>query len=252
MDFHPIADVFPLLEGEEFESLCKDIKAHGLRDPIALLDGKILDGRNRWRACEAAGVKPVWEPFIGKDPFAYVVSKNLKRRHLDESQRAMAAARMARLQKGANQHASIDACSQQDAADVLNVSRPSVQRARKVQDEAEPEIIAQVDAGNIAVSRAAEVAILPKPAQKRVAKAAKEGGKKAAAAAVKEEKSKTPPKNGRPKFDDRPVTDLIGKLSRLFDARADAFGKSPEHQDCLDKMGLVLAAWNRWQKKTAS
>lgn len=65
---------------------------------------------------------------------------NLHRRHLSASQRAMVAAKLATLPKGANQHASIEAPSQADAADLLNVSRPSVQRAREVRDRGVPEL----------------------------------------------------------------------------------------------------------------
>jgi hypothetical protein len=56
LEFHPLADVFPLIEGAEFDDLVADIGANGQREDIVLLDGKVLDGRNRYRACLAAGV----------------------------------------------------------------------------------------------------------------------------------------------------------------------------------------------------
>jgi ParB-like chromosome segregation protein Spo0J len=80
--FHPLADIFPLLEGYEFEELVADIKANGLIEDIVLYDGMILDGRNRYRACCAAGIEPTYRPFTGDDPAAFVISANIRRRHL--------------------------------------------------------------------------------------------------------------------------------------------------------------------------
>ena len=85
--FHPLANIFPLMEGEEFDALVADIKANGLREGIVLYENMILDGRNRYRACEAAGVQPEYPIISITDPVAYVISANLHRRHLTAQQK---------------------------------------------------------------------------------------------------------------------------------------------------------------------
>jgi N6-adenosine-specific RNA methylase IME4 len=176
--FHPLANIFPLVDGAELAALTSDIAAHGLREPITLHpDGTILDGRNRYRACLAAGSSPRFVTCDGKgSAIAFVLSLNLHRRHLNESQRAMVAARIATLQQGQRGDRSIDpSTSQPEASSLLNVSVPSVKRAREVQDSGAAELIAAVDRGDIAVSLAAKVAELPKPAQREMVQAVQQG-----------------------------------------------------------------------------
>ena len=91
---HPLADIFPLMEGAEFNELVADIKASGLHEPIILLDDLILDGRNRYRACVAAGVEPSYRPFTGEDPGAFVISANIRRRHLNTEQKRAVIAKL--------------------------------------------------------------------------------------------------------------------------------------------------------------
>ena len=88
---HELAKFFPPMEGEEFEALCKDVKAHGLLNPIVLKDDKILDGRNRAKACEKVGIKPTYEEFKNGSALEFVISQNVLRRHLTADQKAFLA-----------------------------------------------------------------------------------------------------------------------------------------------------------------
>src|SRR5580704_17028453 len=58
VDFHPLANLFPLIEDAEFEALVEDIRENGQREDIVLHKGQVLDARNRYRACIAAGISP--------------------------------------------------------------------------------------------------------------------------------------------------------------------------------------------------
>lgn len=89
MDNHEYANLFPLMNSKEFKELKADIKEHGQQDPIVLFGGKILDGRNRFNACEELDIEPKTKEYRGKNALQYVMSTNLKRRHLTDSQKAV-------------------------------------------------------------------------------------------------------------------------------------------------------------------
>lgn len=101
---HPAADLFPMMGDKEIRDLADDISAHGLLDPILLLDGKVLDGRNRLRACDLAGETPRFKDWRGDQPTSFVISANLHRRQLSKSQlAAIGAEAMPLLQAEAKQ-----------------------------------------------------------------------------------------------------------------------------------------------------
>lgn len=194
---HPYADLWPLLANNELQMLADDIRTHGLREPIWLHpDGRIVDGRNRFRACALAGVEPSTRTYDGTEDglLAFLISLNMARRHMDESQRAMVAAKIARLghgQRADRVDASIEAStSQSDAAILLNVSRSAVQRARKVADEAVPELQEAVEAGRVSVSAAAGLTQAPPEEQRRVAEASRSDSYKETQAAIAEARAR--------------------------------------------------------------
>lgn len=166
LEFHPLADIFPLVEGQEFAELVADIREHGLREPIVVHEDRILDGRNRYRACSAAGVEPTFTVYTGDDAVAYVISLNLRRRHLSESQRAMVAAKLATLKLGDNQHS--EGLPIGRSSELLNVGERTVARAREVQEHGTPELVHAVEQGVVSVSAAADIATQPREEQREI------------------------------------------------------------------------------------
>lgn len=99
MKTHWVADLYPL-NMDDVAALADDIQANGQIAPIkALKDGRIIDGRNRWLACERVGVEPLVD-VINPDGaevsdemlFALATSCNSMRRDMTTSLRACLAA----------------------------------------------------------------------------------------------------------------------------------------------------------------
>jgi hypothetical protein len=97
--YHEVSNIFPLMDGDAFEDLKRDIQSHGQREPIWIDEqGAIIDGRNRYRACMALGLRPVSRVWQGGGSLVdFVVSLNLQRRHLDATQRAFVAVRVKQI-----------------------------------------------------------------------------------------------------------------------------------------------------------
>ena len=153
-EFHPIANIFPLMTDEEFEAFKEDIKTKTQQEPIILYQGKILDGRNRYKACKALYRDPITEEYKGSDPLGYVLSANLHRRHLKESQRATIAANLVTTKLGDNQHIKKEGrpIDLPTAAKMLNVSEKSVKRAKNVLENGVPALVQAVKQGKLRVS----------------------------------------------------------------------------------------------------
>ena len=163
-EYHELANIFPLIEGEEFEKLVDDIKANGLLTPIVLYEGQLLDGRNRFNACLEAGIQPLFLEYEGNNPLNHVVSLNLTRRHLSESQRALVGAKLATIKHGGNRQdvdlrleTSID-----DASQLLNISTSSIDKAKRVLKLAPQEDIEAIEKGEMTVNKAVNNLIVTK------------------------------------------------------------------------------------------
>jgi ParB-like chromosome segregation protein Spo0J len=98
---HPIAELFPELPAEDFRALVEDIRLYGVKVPIVVHEGQIIDGVHRYKACEQLGMKCPTVEWDGRDPWLEVQSRNLLRRHLRKEQvyaiRLLAAARFPAL-----------------------------------------------------------------------------------------------------------------------------------------------------------
>jgi hypothetical protein len=187
-EVHPAANLFPMMSNEAYAQLRDDIAENGMKEAITLWRGELIDGRNRLRACEELKIEPlVNEIEDDADPVAFVLSINLHRRHLDESQRAMVAARLLDYHRGKAKERQKtgkkpdlkDNCpegtgqSRDKAGEAVGgVSGKSVDRAATVIASSNDSLIAAVDAGKVSVSLAAKAVKANVPA-KDVAKALK-------------------------------------------------------------------------------
>ena len=127
---HPAAAAFPIMSGREFDELVEDVRVTGLRDQSWSRGDHLVDGRNRVRACAAAGVAPeVRELEHGTDAASWVMSTNVHRRHLDALQRALLASRLSALS---------GEVTLRRAGELMGVSRASVARAAAVEKGPEP------------------------------------------------------------------------------------------------------------------
>lgn len=193
---HPAADLFPLMQGEEFDALVESVRAQGLREAIWLTkNGALLDGRNRVRACQAAGVKPDFRQYDGDDEVAFVMALNIDRRHLTLGQRATLALKLipmyeregraakaaggaksapgkprklpADLQEVSPRHRE----STHKAGQAAKVSGRAVAQAKRISEKA-PDLIEKVESGELALDRAERIVRDREAADRRQAEAA--------------------------------------------------------------------------------
>ena len=173
LQVHPVAEMFPLIEGDDYQSLVEDVKRHGVREPVWLHpDGSIIDGRNRARAAADAGVHLPTRTWDGTGSLVeLVLSLNLHRRHLTKGQCAVLALAikpmLAAEAKQRQRHGGPDAkgtqiveyldrndgAAAQQAAKLTGTNRQYVADAQRISDE-RPDLLEQVRDGSMSIPEA--------------------------------------------------------------------------------------------------
>jgi hypothetical protein len=172
---HPATNLFPMLGEDAMAALVQDIQSHGLIEPVWLYDDPergtvLLDGRNRAKACEAAGVELRTRKYQGDDPVGFVVSANLRRRNLTPGQLALLALDVEKLfaeeaakrkaqasgqPRGTKSHVAElpQQKSREKAARVVGCAASAVRQAKRVARDA-PDLVEQVRDGTMAIDKA--------------------------------------------------------------------------------------------------
>jgi hypothetical protein len=174
---HPLADAFPLMDGDAYQELKERIGRNGLIHPITIYEGKILDGRNRKRACQELGIACAEKEYRGDDPAGFVWDENVARRQMNASQIAMAAQAMETLGWGSNQfrirpvnggEAPVEVSTRDEIARRTGASSTSMDRAKRVRSLGVPEVTKAVEAGELALTTADRLVRKPEEEQAQI------------------------------------------------------------------------------------
>lgn len=182
LEVDPTCAIFPMMDDAEYAALRDDIAEHGLREPLWVYRGKLIDGRNRLKACMELGIEPITREWDGEGSLvALVVGLNLHRRHLTASQRAMVGVHVERQfaieAKGRQRAGAIaggkrsgearggkvvarlpqpsrrDPRSREHAAEIVKSSPRYIQQAKRIA-EADPDLGVKVLAGEVTLPQA--------------------------------------------------------------------------------------------------
>ena len=192
-EIHPVAAAFALLADADLQALADDIEARGLIHAIKTdRRGIVLDGRNRLRGCEIAGVTPRFEVVeIGDDEVAeYVLSSNLARRHMTTAERAMAGARLVLHLRAAGTGTGTRRA--ETVAARLRVSSRTIDDAITIIQKGVPALVTLTEAGDVAPTAAVVLARAKKPTQLAICAAGPQAVKKFASDSRRARRSRVP------------------------------------------------------------
>ena len=169
---HEYADLIPQMSDSDYSELKNDIQTNGLLQPITLFEEKILDGRHRYKACIELSVEPKFIEYTGNDAYSFVISANVKRRHLNTSQRAMIGVELEKhyakeiTKQESNRKTLINrknrkltmvnlpqSNSRTQAAKIVNVSGKTIQTAKLIMSKATKEQIKDINDGKTTLNK---------------------------------------------------------------------------------------------------
>jgi ParB-like chromosome segregation protein Spo0J len=248
-EFHPLAALFPLMTGQPYEDLKADIAAQGQREPVWLYEGKIVDGRNRYQACQELGRPCLVRQYQGDQPLAFIVSLNLQRRHLTDSQRAIIGEKLATMRQGERTDLSdrAERFSQGQAADLMQISPDLIGHAKTVREQGDPALQAAVASGEIPVTPAATLAKEDPDTQRDVVQEVKSGRQRSVGSALRARRNRSPrPPKPAPKALEQQAREWAERLNQGFGG-FDALLK-----ECIAAGGVavLVPAMDRFMQET--
>lgn len=261
--FHPVCDVFPKMSKDDFVELVLSIKRNGQRNPIILApDGRIVDGRHRYEACQELGIAPIYKSLKESDSLIeFVIDQNLKRRHLSATQRAMTTSVAQPYFDAERREDERNRPTVAKRAAAAEVSERTQKEADKVRDEGIPELVNLALADAIPAHLAAKVAELPKKEQEAICRSVdpKVSAKLAVSPAGNRARGNIPNKPKPEHDDDLPESDAVGNLlPKTYAAIFSGAAKFKETLSAIDvarKMVAALAetapgAWLRYDAQS--
>lgn len=244
---HPLAELMPLMGDDEYLNLVSSIQRRGFDAliPIVLHEGKILDGRHRYRACGQLGIVPTFANLpTSEDAYEFVLKHNLDRRHLTTAQRAMIVANVGKLEKKGEKKASMASMRAR-----LHVSDGTVRKAQRIQRNGSEKLNQLVNKGQLRIDVADQLAKLPTEEQdahiacgqkviKRKATDIRKRGQEAIDD-VKAADAISDPKPTKYSADLQEILDLFGQLSR----KASIYLQSPLGKQLEKDIGDLQLGW---------
>ena len=160
---HPLSAAFPAMQPDEYQALCDSIIEIGVRNPITLFEGMVLDGWHRYKAATECGMACPFVELGDVDPKDFVIAQNKARRHITLAQLVACVSSVYQWKpQGGNQTALSAVCStSKEVAEKTGASVRTVEQYRQVERKASPEVIEAVKRGEVGLPKAAAIAKLP-------------------------------------------------------------------------------------------